>query len=299
MPWAIQIQARVEGRKRGDATVRWSPAPEDRAVSRAVRLALAAGLACACAQPPAADPFADARIVDLSHAFDAETIFWPTEEGFVLERGFAGRTPGGYWYEANRFRTAEHGGTHLDAPIHFAEGRLPVDAIPVERLMGPAVRVDVSDRCAADRDHAVSVADFEAFERAHGRIPDGSIVLIHTGFARFWPDRTRYLGTDQRGPEAVARLHFPGLDPAAARWLVDERRIRAVGLDTASIDPGTSTTFASHVALFERDVPAFENLARLDELPPRGFHVVALPMKIRGGSGAPLRAIAVVPARPR
>jgi kynurenine formamidase len=299
MPWAIQIQARVEGLKRGDATVRRSPAPEDPAVPRATRLFLIALLAGACAQPRGADPFANSTLVDLSHAFDADTVFWPTEEGFVLERGFAGRTPGGYWYEANRFRSAEHGGTHLDAPVHFAEGRLAADAIPIERLVGPAVRVDVSERCAADRDHAVSVADLEGFEREHGRIPDGAIVLLHTGFSRFWPDRARYLGTDERGPAAVARLHFPGLAPDAARWLVAERRIRAVGLDTASIDPGRSTTFASHVALFEHDVPALENLTGLDRLPPRDFWVVALPMKIRGGSGGPLRAIAVIPERGR
>jgi kynurenine formamidase len=251
-------------------------------------------VAFACARGPE-DPFARATLVDLTHSFDSETIYWPTEEGFVLERGFAGRTLQGYWYEANRFRSAEHGGTHLDAPVHFAEGHPTTDAIPLARLVGPAVRVDVSEACAADRNHAVSIADLEAFEEAHGRIPDGAIVLLYTGFGRFWPDRARYLGTAERGPQAVPLLRFPGLAPEAALWLVHERRIRAVGLDTASIDPGVSTRFATHVALFENDVPAFENLANLDQLPPRGFSLVALPMKIRGGSGGPLRAIAVVP----
>jgi kynurenine formamidase len=222
-------------------------------------------------------------------------VYWPTEEGFVLERGVAGRTPGGYWYEANRFRAAEHGGTHLDAPVHFAEGRSTVDAIPLERLVGPGVRIDVSAACAADPDHAVTRDEILAFEAAHGRIPDGAVVLLHTGFGARWPDRARYLGTAERGPAAVAKLHFPGLDAEAARWLVEARRVRAVGLDTASIDPGVSRSFETHRALFERDVPALENLAQLDRLPPRGFDVVALPMKIRGGSGGPLRAIAIVP----
>jgi kynurenine formamidase len=257
--------------------------------------ALAASLlAAACTSAPQ-DPAREDALVDLSHPFDADTVYWPTEEGFVLERGFAGRTPQGYWYEANRFRAAEHGGTHLDAPAHFAEGHSAVDAIALERLVGPGAVVDVATACAADRDHAISIDDLLASERAHGRIPDGSIVLFHTGFGRLWPDRAAYLGTAERGAEATAKLHFPGLSTEAARWLVAERRVRAVGLDTASIDPGVSKSFETHQALFESEVPAFENLANLDRLPARGFEVVALPMKIRGGSGAPLRAIAIVP----
>jgi len=237
------------------------------------------------------------RIVDLTHAFDAETIYWPTEEGFVLEKEADGVTEQGYYYASNRFRAAEHGGTHIDAPIHFHAGGWSVDEIPLDRLAGPAVLVDVSDRCAGDRDYRVGVSDFQSWEKAHGRIPDGSIVLIRTGFGRFWPDRKAYLGTDAHGERAVAMLHFPGLHPDAARWLIAERQIHAVGLDTASIDYGQSTLFETHRALFAANVPAFENLAGLDELPAVGFTVVALPIKIRGGSGGPLRAIAIVPDR--
>lgn len=258
-------------------------------------LAILLGL-LACARP-AADPFADAVLVDLSHSFGDDTLFWPTEpEGFVLEPVFHGRTEGGWWYEANRFRTAEHGGTHLDAPAHFGEGRHAVDAIPVSELAGAAVRVDVSAACSENPDHAVATADLLAFEAAHGRIPDGAIVLVYTGWSRFWPDRARYLGTERRGPEATAALRFPGLSAEAARWLATERRVRAVGLDTASLDPGVSKTFDAHQALAAAEVPGLENLTGLERLPARGFSVVALPMKIRGGSGAPLRAIAIVPA---
>jgi len=258
---------------------------------RPLLAALAIALA-ACATPA---PELPGRMVDLTHAFDEDTIYWPTEEGFALEQGFAGRTEAGYYYAANRFRGAEHGGTHLDAPLHFHEEGAAADAIPLWRLAGPAVVVDVRTQCARDRDHAISVADLAAFEAQHGRIPDGAIVLLRTGFGPRWPDREAYLGTAERGEGAVAKLSFPGLDPDAAVWLVERRRIRAVGIDTASIDPGTSTRFQSHVALFSRGVPAFENVARLDALPPRGFLVVALPMKIRGGSGAPLRAVAFLP----
>jgi len=235
------------------------------------------------------------RIIDLTHAFDSETIFWPTEEGFVLEKGTAGVVEQGYYYAAHRFRMAEHGGTHIDAPIHFHVDRWTVDEIPLDRLVGPAILVDVSDRCEKDRDYRVQISDFEAWEKQHGRIPIASIVLIRTGFGRFWPDRTAYLGTDERGATAVAKLHFPGLHPDAARWLIDERQIHAVGLDTVSIDHGPSKRFETHRALFEANVPAFENLAGLDELPATGFSVAALPIKIRGGSGGPLRAIAILP----
>lgn len=233
------------------------------------------------------------NIVDLSYAYDSTTIYWPTEQGFQLERGHAGMTPAGYYYSANRFWTPEHGGTHIDAPIHFHADRYTVDEIPADRLIGPGVVIDVSERCAADRDYEVTVEDFHRWELQHGRIPDGAIVLLRTGFGAYWPDREQYMGTSERGPEAVAKLHFPGLHPDAARWIGQERSIRAVGLDTPSIDHGQSTLFESHVALFAKNIPAFENLANLSDLPEKGFTVVALPMKIKGGSGGPLRIVAM------
>ncbi len=239
-------------------------------------------------------PFHERTVIDLTHGFDDATVYWPTSDGFELRKGFAGMTERGYYYTANTFCTAEHGGTHIDAPIHFYEGRLTVDQIPPDRLIGAGVMIDVSDACTKDRDYLVGIEDLQAWERTHGRIPDGAIVLLRTGFGEFWPDRSRYMGTAERGEQAVAKLHFPGLHPAAAGWLVDERAIRAVGLDTPSIDRGTSVDFESHVTLFRNNVPAFENVAHLDRLPPRGFAVIALPMKIRGGSGGPLRIVAVL-----
>jgi len=241
------------------------------------------------------DGFGSGTIIDLTHAFDAETIYWPTAPGFDLKVDFKGSTEGGYYYEANSFSAAEHGGTHLDAPSHFAEGGQHADAIPLSHLMGPAVVIDVSRQAAADRDYLVSVADFEAWEATHGRLPDGVIVLLRTGFDQFWGDREAYLGTAARGPEAVPLLHFPGLHPEAASWLVEHRAIHAIGLDTASIDFGQSTGFESHRILFAANIPAFENVANLAGLPVSGFQVIALPMKIRGGSGGPLRIIAIVP----
>lgn len=262
-------------------------------MSRCLLLALALPSFFACRAPVGAPP-SRREVVDLSHAYDERTVYWPTAEGFRLEVDSKGWAPAGYWYEANSFCTAEHGGTHIDAPIHFAEGGHTLDEIPLEQLVGPGVVIDVTEACARDRDHLVTVAEIRAFEKEHGRLPEGAIVLLRTGFGRFWPDRVRYMGTDRRGPEAVAELHFPGLAPDAARWLVAERSIGAIGLDTPSIDHGPSKLFEAHRILFAANVPALENVAHLERLPATGFEVIALPMKIRGGSGGPVRIAALL-----
>jgi len=235
------------------------------------------------------------RFIDLTHSFGEETIVWPTEQDFRLVLQQAGETAGGYYYASNRLEMAEHGGTHIDAPIHFSKGGQTLDQVPIDRLVGAGVRIDVAAQCARDRDYLVTTQDLERWETAHGRIPTRAIVLVDTGFARYWPSRQQYLGTEMRGPEAVRELHFPGLHPEAAAWLVRERQVKAVGIDTASIDYGQSTKFETHVALLSQNVPVFENLSDLRELSHRGFDVIALPMKIAGGTGGPLRVIAVLP----
>ena len=262
-------------------------------VARAPLLGLVI-VAVGCTAPAGRTARPDGALVDLSHDYSDQTIFWPTAESFTLEKVADGVTPQGYYYAANNFATSEHGGTHLDAPVHFAKGHWSVDEIPLDRLVGDAVGVDVS-AAASQPDYRVRTDDFTAWERSNGEIPSGAIVLIRTGYSKFWPDAARYLGTSERGPDAVARLHFPGLHQDAARWLAETRKVKAVGLDTASIDYGQSTAYESHRILYERDIPAFENLTNLDRLPPRGAFVVALPMKIKGGTGAPLRAVAMIP----
>jgi len=251
-------------------------------------------LAIACREPPLADRLAAGTWVDLTYAFDSTTIYWPTAQPFRLQVVSAQRTAAGYYYAANNFAAAEHGGTHLDAPVHFAEGRHAADQIPLAQLMGPAVVIDVAPQAASNRDYRVTPGDLAAWEAVHGPIPAGAIVLIRTGWGSRWPDRARYLGTTKTGPAAVSELHFPGLHPDAARVLV-ERQVDAVGIDTPSIDFGQSTTFDSHQTLFGANMPAFENVARLDRLPATGSFVIALPMLITGGSGGPLRIVAVLP----
>ena len=238
--------------------------------------------------------FDNMKMVDLTYAFDESTIYWPTADGFKLTVDYKGLTDKGYYYSANSFCCAEHGGTHLDAPIHFYENRNSADEIPLENLIGNAVVIDVSEKCLKDKDYLIVVDDFNMWEKQNGKIPDNTIVLLKTGYGKYWPDRIKYLGTDEKGAEAVAKLHFPGLHPDAASWLVKERHIKAVGIETASIDYGQSKLFKSHVILTENSVPIFENVANLEMLPDKDFTVIALPMKIKGGSGGPLRIIALL-----
>ena len=251
-------------------------------------------VAASCARPPAPAPsLLSGTLVDLSHEYSDQAIFWPTAEVFRLEKVADGMTPQGYYYAANNFAGAEHGGTHLDAPVHFAQGRWSAEQVPLEQLIGEAAVVDVSAACASQPDYQVSVADLTAWEETHGSL-NGMILLIRTDYATRWPDAARYLGTAERGEAAVPKLHFPGLHPDAARWLVENRQVKAVGIDTASIDYGQSTLFETHRVIYARNIPGFENLTNLHQLPPRGATVIALPMKIKGGSGAPLRAIGIV-----
>ncbi len=243
----------------------------------------------------ASDAGVSSQWVDLTHDFAEDTIYWPTAEPFKLTTVAEGVTEKGYYYSAYSFCAAEHGGTHIDAPVHFGKGRPSVEQIPLERLIGSAVVIDVSRKALVDHDYQIDIDDLREWEVRYGRVPDSSIVLLRTGYGQFWPDRVRYIGTDRRGPDAVKELHFPGLHPDAARFLVEERHVKAIGLDTPSMDYGQSQRFESHQILAAHDVPGMENLANLELLPPRGAWVVALPMKIRGGSGAPLRIIARLP----
>lgn len=236
--------------------------------------------------------------IDLSHPFDERTLYWPNNaKGFEHTTEAEGTTTSGYFYSSYSLCTPEHGGTHLDAPIHFAEHRQTVDRIPLESLTGEAVLIDVSKKALADRDYQVGVEDFEDWERKNGEIPRHTIVLVRTGYEQFYPDRKSYFGTDKTGKDAIAELHFPGIAPEAASWLVARRGIKALGLDTPSLDYGQSKDFRTHRILLGRNRPGFENLTQLSQLPPRGIYLVALPMKIAKGSGAPLRVIAAVMER--
>jgi len=259
-----------------------------------------AGTACADRAPIPGDSgggelrLEDYELVDLTHAFNAATIYWPTSPtSFVLEQLAFGPTDAGYFYAANALSGPEHGGTHLDAPIHFAAGRHTTDQIPLDRLIAAAVVIDVSGQASVDPDYRLSRDDVLAFEAEHGTIEAGSIVLLRTGWSDRWPDRLRYLGDDTPGD--ASNLHFPSFGEDAARLLVEDRGVVAIGADVASIDYGASTDFTVHRIASAANVPGLENVANLERLPARGATVIALPMKIEGGSGGPARIVALVP----
>lgn len=233
------------------------------------------------------------KIVDLTYPFSEETLHWPTGKPFHLEKVNEGRTPQGYWYSSYNYGGSEHVGTHLDAPFHFAERQWTAEQIPLSQTIGLAAVIDVRRQSEKNADYEASVADIVAWEKSHGRLPAGVIVLIRSGWGRYWGDRKRYFGTDE--PGNVTGLHFPGLSAQAAEFLVKQRRVKAVGIDTPSIDHGPSRDFRAHQILGAANLPVFENVARMETLPAKGATVFAAPMKIKGGSGAPLRIFALLP----
>ncbi|HEX5042522.1 MAG TPA: cyclase family protein [Candidatus Polarisedimenticolaceae bacterium] len=252
------------------------------------------GAAGKSAQAPAQVDLGAARLVDLTHAFDGHTLYWPTSTlTFQLQQVSQGPTPGGWFYAANNFCAPEHGGTHLDAPFHFAQGAPTTEQIPLRRLLAPAVVLDVSAQAARDADYRLTGEDVRRWEGVHGRIPEGAIVLLRTGWGMRWPDRKAYFGDDTPGD--ASRLHFPSYGKEAAELLVRERKVGVLGVDTPSIDHGPSQDFIVHRIAAAADVPGFENLAALEQVPETGAWVLALPMKIAGGSGAPLRVVALLP----
>jgi kynurenine formamidase len=248
----------------------------------------------ACRQSHWDEQLQSAQWIDLTHDFEASTVYWPTNVPFSHDTVFYGMTEKGYFYSSFKFSAEEHGGTHFDAPVHFGKDQKFIHEVPVEQLHGPGVVVDVTRQSSENRDYLVSVTDFENWEKTHGKIPEGAIILLNTGFGKYWEDHVKYTGTSKTGREGVEELHFPGLDPGAANWLVKNRKINAVGLDTPSIDNGQSKDFQSHRILCAAGLTMYENVANLDQLPENGAHIVALPMKIRGGSGAPLRIVAII-----
>jgi kynurenine formamidase len=260
-----------------------------------VRLAFVIFAICS-ASPLVAQDISRGRWIDLTHPFNERSVYWPTAKTFTKTEVFRGHTEGGWFYSAYDFSAAEHGGTHIDAPIHFAEGGKTTDQIPLRQLIGPGFVIDVTKQSTENVNYLVTADDIKAFEAEHGAIPAGAIVLLKTGRAQLYSDPITYMGTDERGPAAVAKLHFPGLSAEAAAYLV-ARRIGAVGIDTPSIDYGQSKNFAAHVELMKNNIPAFENVGDMSELPATGSTVVALPMKIEGGSGGPLRIVAHMPER--
>ncbi len=258
------------------------------------KILLSAILVAACQPQDQPFDFSHFEMVDLTHPLNDRTVFWPTATTrYRLDTLSYGDTDGGYFYSAFAFATPEHGGTHLDAPMHFDRSGVPVDQVPLAKLIGPAVVLDISAQAAGDPDYRLTIEDVELFEAEYGPIPAGAIVLLRTGWSERWPDALSYLGDDTPGD--ASRLHFPSFGVAAAELLVGERGATLLGADVASIDYGASDDFMVHRIAAAAQVAGLENLTNLDRLPVTGAFVIALPVKIEGGSGGPVRVVALIP----
>jgi len=258
------------------------------------RLALVALLLAGCTTARGPADLEHAELVDLTYPFDEHTLYWPNSpSAFELKQLAHGMTAGGYFYASNLFCAPEHGGTHLDAPIHFAEHGLTAEAIPLRQLVAPGIVIDIASKTAANADYRLTADDVRAWESRNGTIAPGTIVLLRTGWGKRYPNRREYFGDDT--PGATDKLHFPSYGEDSARLLVGERHVAALGIDTASIDYGQSTDFIVHRVAMAANVPGLENVANLDKVPERGAFIIALPMKIGGGSGGPLRIVAALP----
>jgi kynurenine formamidase len=232
-------------------------------------------------------------MLDMTYPLDDAAIFWPTAKPFSLTKVAWGITEGGWWYASNEFSASEHGGTHADAPIHFGAGGRTIDQIPLAEWIGPAVKVNVTEQCSQDRDYLLTGDDLKAWEKDNGRIPAGSWVIMYTGIGtRHYPDRKMVLGTEKTGEEAIPELSFPGFSVESVEFLLGERNIRGIAIDTPSIDRGKSRDFKVHQVLFAADKLALENIAKLDQLPAKGATLYVIPMFIKEGTGAPARVFA-------
>ncbi len=236
------------------------------------------------------------KLLDMTYAFDENTIYWPTAEPFTLAKLEWKVNKSGWWYASNNYGASEHGGTHVDAPVHFCEGGRTIDQIPLSEWIGSVVKIDVVEECLKNREYQLTVKDVKKWEEKNGRLPEKVWVVMYTGIdTNFYPDRKKVLGTARKGAEALPELSFPGFSAEVTDFLVKERNIKGIGLDTPSIDCGQSKDFQVHRICFAADKLAIENIANLDKLPEKGAMLYVMPMLIKDGTGSPARIFAVLP----
>ena len=262
-------------------------------MTRLPALAGALFLSVACAPPPATLDISGYRLIDLSHTFDEKTLYWPTDKHFEHDQVAWGRTEGGFWYSSFTYGGSEHGGTHIDAPIHFGEGKRSVDQIPIEQLIGSAVVIDISAACDSDPDYLLSVEDIGMHEQRHGRIEPGSIVMIRSGWSRRWPDARQYLGSDVPGD-----TRNPALPPAYPPK--PPKPSSSAMLRSSASTPPASIMVRAPISRRTRSSPPHRLLVWKTSIVSKSCHppgaiVFALPMKIGGGSGGPCRVVALIP----
>jgi kynurenine formamidase len=227
------------------------------------------------------------RVLDLAYAINEKLVPWPGDQRWFEAETNASIEKDGYFTRS--FWMLEHYGTHLDAPVHFPPGNVPVDRISVRQLFGPAVVLDVRAEGSRDADHRLPLAHIREWEERHGKIPEGAVVLLRTGWSARWPDARRY-----RNEDAAGRMHFPGFSVEAVQQMI-ERRVSGIGCDTLSVDCGASEDFAVHHLTLGAGLYHLENLSDLSELPESGAELIVAPIKLEGGSGGPVRVFALLP----
>jgi kynurenine formamidase len=225
-----------------------------------------------------------ARLADLTQPLGPGTTLWPGSRPFAAVTVATYASDGAY---ARELEVPEHAGTHFDAPAHFAPGGAVVDEIGIDALVRPAVKLDVRAWVNGDPDVAVGADAIRELEARDGVIEPGAAVLVHTGWDAHWDDPARYLGD----PDAPS---FPGLAADAAALLV-ERGVAGIGIDTLSVDAGRSTDLPVHHLTLPAGVWQLEGLVGLEQVPPRGAWLVAAPLRLVDGSGAPARVFAILP----
>lgn len=228
------------------------------------------------------------RVVDLAHALNPQNPYWPGPGyGPFKYEIFATLEKDGVL--SGRFALAEHTGTHLDAPNHFATGQISVDKLSAQQLFVPAVVIDVKSKSAENADYLLSPTDITAWEQAHIRIPQNAVVMLYTGWDERWTDFDKYKNADKAGT-----LHFPGYSAEAAKLLVEDRNVAGLGIDTLSVDYGMSKDYVVHHISHGKGKYHLENVANLGSLPATGASVIVAPIKIENGTGGPARIFALV-----
>jgi kynurenine formamidase len=233
-------------------------------------------------------PYGLSAIIDLTHAINSDVpVYDPAEKSGYHVETIATIEKNQYF--SRNISLPEHFGTHIDAPAHFARGLWTVDQIPSERLIAPLSVLDLSAQAKSNPDYRVSVEDISKWEREHGQIAPGSVVIVRTGWEGRWKSEREY-----RNPDKAGVMHFPGYGQEAASFLVEARNVLGLGIDTLSVDYGPSQDFPVHKYTLAHSLYHLENVANLEHVPPTGALVVVAPMKLEGGSGGPVRVFALL-----
>ncbi|MFY9580498.1 MAG: cyclase family protein [Gaiellaceae bacterium] len=227
------------------------------------------------------------RVVDLSHTIDPSIPLWPGDPHIVF-KVVATMKKDGYYLRS--FTIGEHSATHMNAPNSFISGNTEaITSYPAQQRVVPAVVIDVRDKAAANPDFQLTKQDVLDWEAKHGKIAHSSFVILFTGWEDKWNNPRAFIN-DVKG-----KLHFPGFGGATTRWLISDRRISGVGIDTHGVDPGLDTSYATNTQIAKAHKIAIECMANLDQLPPKGATLVLGPLQLQSGSGSPLSITAFVP----